>query len=55
MGQFMSDEELKATLEALEKLRNELAGSREKSHAFLVEAGFVTPEGELTEHYRQDA
>jgi len=51
----MSNEELKATLEALQKLSEELAGSREKSHAFLVEAGFVTPDGELTENYRQGA
>jgi hypothetical protein len=51
----MNDEDLKATLEALEKLRREHAGSPEKARAFLVEAGFITPDGELTENYRQDA
>lgn len=51
----MSDEELKATLEALERLRKEHEGSPEKARAFLVEAGFITPDGKLTEHYRQDA
>jgi hypothetical protein len=51
----MSDEELKATLEAMKKQRAERAGSPEKALAFLVEAGFLTPEGELTENYRQDA
>jgi hypothetical protein len=54
-GQAMSDEELKTTLEALEKVQRECANSPEKAHAFLVEAGFVTPEGELTENYRQGA
>jgi hypothetical protein len=51
----MSDEDLKATLQALKKLRNEIAGSPEKARAFLVKAGFVTPDGQLTEHYRQSA
>jgi hypothetical protein len=51
----MSDEELQATLEALKKLREEHAGSPEKAHAFLVEAGFVTQDGKLTENYRQSA
>lgn len=51
----MSDEELKATLEGLKKLREEHAASPEKARAFLVEAGFITLDGELTENYRQDA
>jgi hypothetical protein len=54
-GQIVSDEELKATLEGLKKLREEHAGSPEKARAFLVEAGFITPDGKLTENYRQDA
>jgi len=51
----MSDEELQATLEGLKKLSEEHAASPEKARAFLVEAGFITPDGELTENYRQNA
>jgi hypothetical protein len=51
----MSDEELKRTIEALEKVQREHAGSPEKAHAFLVEAGFVNPDGTLHQNYRQDA
>ena len=51
----MSDEELKRTIEALESVEREHAGSPEKARAFLVEAGFITPDGKLTENYRQDA
>jgi len=51
----MSDEELKATLEGLEKLEEEYSGSQEKARAFLVEAGFFYPDGTLHENYRQDA
>jgi hypothetical protein len=51
----MSDEDLKETLEALKKLREEFIASPQRARDFFVEAGFITPDGELTEHYRQDA
>jgi hypothetical protein len=51
----MSDEELKRTIEALEKMEREHTASPEKAHAFLVEAGFVNPDGSLHQNYRQDA
>jgi hypothetical protein len=50
----MSNEELERTLKALERLRFEL-DTPEKCRAFLVEAGFNTPDGSLTEPYRQNA
>jgi hypothetical protein len=48
----MSNEDLQATLAAIEKLRQEIGSDPEKARAFLVEHGFITPEGELTEHYK---
>jgi hypothetical protein len=51
----MSDDDLKATLEALEKVRKEINGSPEKARAVLVRFGFVTPDGKLTQNYRQNA
>jgi len=51
----MSDEEPKATLGALEKVRKEIDGSPEKALVFLVRGGFVTPAGKLTKNYRQNA
>jgi hypothetical protein len=51
----MSDEELKKTLEAGRALAEEVTSSPEKALAFLVEMGLVTPDGRLTEPYRQDA
>jgi hypothetical protein len=51
----MSNEELKATLEALDKVQREHGSSPEKARAFLVKAGFITPDGKLTENYRQGA
>jgi hypothetical protein len=51
----MSNEELNATLEALEHVRKEYLSSPEKALAFMVKAGFYTPDGKLTERYRQDA
>jgi len=51
----MSNEDLKEMLEILERFRVEVASSPEKSRAFLIEHGFITPEGEMTEHYRLDA
>jgi hypothetical protein len=51
----MSDEELKKTVDALNSLQKELTSSPAKALAFLVEAGFVTPDGELTEQYQQGA
>jgi hypothetical protein len=50
----MSDEELAKTLAALAKARAELVGSPEMALAFLVEAGILMPDGELTPPYRQD-
>jgi len=49
----MSDEDLKATLEGLRKQSEEHANSPEKARAFLVEAGFINPDGTLTDNYRQ--
>jgi hypothetical protein len=51
----MSNEDLKATLAALEWVRVNILPYPEKAKAFLVEGGFITPNGELTEPYRQDA
>jgi hypothetical protein len=42
-------------VEALQNLRNDLTSSIEKALAFLVEAGFVTPSGELPKPYRHGA
>jgi hypothetical protein len=51
----MSNDDLKATLAALKKVVDEYASSPEKARAFLVEAGFVNPDGTLHENYRQGA
>lgn len=51
----MSDQDLKETVEAVKALRQQLTSSPGKALAFLVEAGIVTPTGELTEKYRQRA
>jgi hypothetical protein len=51
----MSEQELKKSLDAMSSLRQDLASSPEKALAFLVEIGIVTPDGELTKQYRQDA
>jgi predicted translin family RNA/ssDNA-binding protein len=51
----MSEQELKKSVEAIQNLRNDLTSSKEKALAFLVEAGIVTPSGELTKPYRQGA
>ena len=51
----MSNEELKRTREAMKSLTAELVASPEKARAFLVEAGIVTPSGELTEPYKRSA
>ncbi len=51
----MSDQDLKKSLEAMKLLRKDLTSSPAKALAFLVEAGIVTPAGDLTEHYRQSA
>ena len=51
----MSDEELKITLAASKALMEEVTSSPEKALAFLVEMGLVTPDGQLTAPYRQDA
>jgi len=51
----MSDEDLQKTRDALAALQKELTSSPEKARAFLVKYGFLTPDGELTEPYRQGA
>ena len=51
----MTDKDLKETLAALKKVRDEIGSSPEKARAFLVQAGFIYPDGKLTEPYRQDA
>jgi hypothetical protein len=51
----MSNEDLQKTLDALAAAQKELTSSPAKALAFLVEHGFVTPDGELTEPYRQSA
>jgi hypothetical protein len=51
----LSDKELKETLEALKKTREEIGNSPQKARDFLVRAGILTPEGGLAEPYRQDA
>jgi len=51
----MSDQDLKATIQAMADVSEEFASSQEKALAFLVEAGIATSSGELTEQYRQNA
>jgi hypothetical protein len=51
----MTDKALQETLAALKKVRDEIGDSPEKARAFLVRAGFIYPDGKLTEPYRQDA
>jgi len=51
----MSNEDLKASLAALEWFRVNILPYPEKVRTFLVEGGFITPNGELAEPYRQDA
>lgn len=51
----MTDKALQETLAALKKLRDEVGDSPEKARALLVRCGFITPDGKLTEPYRQDA
>ncbi len=51
----MSNEDYKRMLEILKEFEIEVASSPEKSKAFLIEHGFITPDGEMTEHYRLDA
>jgi hypothetical protein len=47
----MSEKQLKEFLETIERVR--LANpSPEQKRKFLVDAGFCTESGELTEHYR---
>jgi hypothetical protein len=51
----MSDEELERTIAALDAVMKEYGSSPEKARAYLVKIGIVTPDGELTENYRQSA
>ncbi len=48
----MSNEDLQATLAAIEKFEMEIASNPSKAKEFLVEHGFITPDGELTENYK---
>jgi hypothetical protein len=54
-GDEMSNEDLQKTRDALAALQKEFTSSPEKARAFLVESGFLTPDGKLTEPYRQGA
>ncbi len=51
----MSNEELERFIASMDKHQAEVASSPAKARAFLVRAGIVTPDGKLTEAYRQDA
>jgi len=51
----MSNEDYKRMMEILERIRIDIASSPEKSREFLIKYGFITPDGEMTEHYRLDA
>jgi len=48
----MSDQELKEFVEALERMKQEHSASPEAGRQFLIDAGILTKEGELTEPYR---
>jgi len=54
-GGPMSDQELKKSVEAVQSLRDDVASSKDKALAFLVESGIVTITGELTKPYQQGA
>jgi hypothetical protein len=47
----MSEKQLKEFLETIERVR-QANPSPEQKRKFLVDAGFYTESGELTEHYR---
>jgi hypothetical protein len=49
----MGNKDLKESLESMEDLRSDLSTSPEKTLAFLVEAGIVTPDGKLADPYTQ--
>jgi hypothetical protein len=51
----MSDKDLKETIDALKSVRKDIGSSRKKAIAFLVKAGIMTPDGELSENYRHGA
>ena len=51
----MNNEDAKKSIEALESLSREFASSPQAALEFFVAEGFLTPDGELTEHYRQSA
>jgi hypothetical protein len=48
----MSDQELRALLEAMERVRAEHAATPEKARQFLQQEGLLTETGELAEPYR---
>ena len=41
-------------LEAMQKFSEEVSLSKESALEFMVSSGIVTPEGKLTEHYREE-
>lgn len=49
---IMKDKEIKNLVKQLEKYRNELSKSEEKSRKFLVQTGIITEKGNLRKHYR---
>ncbi len=51
----MNDEDAKKSIDALDSLSQEFASSPAAALDFFVSEGFLTPDGDLTEHYRQSA
>lgn len=48
----MPDTQLKALLDAMERMLEEQASTQADARKFLVEEGLITPSGELAEPYR---
>jgi hypothetical protein len=48
----MKDKEIKDLVKTLEKYRNELGKSEEKSRKFLVQTGIITEKGNLRKPYK---
>ena len=48
----MKDKEIKDLVKTLEKYRNELGKSEEKSRKFLIQTGIITEKGNLRKPYK---
>jgi hypothetical protein len=48
----MTDVEVDRLIKKLEKYGERVAKSKKKSKEFLIGAGIITPEGNLTSHYK---